>query len=64
MKSFCNKCNIQLTFDEFEFSKGKYCWEHAARAYKWAMISAFKERDEIKDQLQVAKNLNRVTCLV
>jgi hypothetical protein len=61
MKSFCNKCNKQLTFDEFEFSKGRYCWEHAARAYKWAMISAFKERDDTKKLLQDACNLNAVT---
>ena len=47
MRDFCIRCNKQLTIDEVELSKGKYCFEHAARAYKWAMIKAFEERDEL-----------------
>jgi hypothetical protein len=45
--SNCVKCGKQLTSDESNFGKGKYCWEHAARAYKFALAKAFEERDEL-----------------
>ena len=44
----CVKCAKLLTLEESNLSKGKYCFEHAARAYKFAMIKQFGEIEELE----------------